>query len=455
MRILSLEGRMTLLLGAAALGALLVFLGITVWPLPAIVLGVQSALGLDADASWLHDPFGGLLLAFIVLIPLCAWIAHLALTPVRRLLRSLEGAVSSYRDGDFSISIASKRRDELGALIRMHNLLGATLREQRQHLTQRELLLDTVVQNSPVALLLADPNHNVVYANIAARHLFNDGRNPQGLDLDDLLDNAPAPLREAFATEGDRLFGVEMEGSEEIFHLAQRGFRLQGRPHRLYLVRRMTRELSRQEVATWKKVIRTISHELNNSLAPITSLAHSGAELVRRDDSERLLAVLATIGERARHLHGFIAGYAEFAKLPAPRAQVLDLPEFLDKLALHTHFRITGSPPAQACFDPAQMEHVLLNLIKNAHEAGSAEDSVEMEVQRLGAQLRIEVRDRGAGMGKTVLENALLPFYSTKRSGSGLGLALAREIVEAHGGRIALANREEGGLRVTLSLPQS
>jgi nitrogen fixation/metabolism regulation signal transduction histidine kinase len=454
MRLFSLEGRMTLLLAAAALGAVLVFLGITVWPLPEIVRGVQAQFGLEGDASWLGQPAGGFLLAAIVLIPLCAWIAHLTLTPLKRLLRSLEGAVSSYRDGDFSISIASSRRDELGALIRMHNLLGATLREQRQHLTQRELLLDTVVQNSPVALLLADPNHNVVYANIAARHLFNEGRNPTGLDMDELLAGAPAPLREAFATEGDRLFGVELEGSEEIFHLAQRGFRLQGRPHRLYLVRRMTRELSRQEVATWKKVIRTISHELNNSLAPITSLAHSGAELVRRDDRERLLAVLGTIGERARHLHGFIAGYAEFAKLPAPRPQVLDLPEFLGKLALHTRFRIIGSPPGQACFDPAQMEHVLLNLIKNAHEAGSTEEGVELEVQRLGPELRIEVRDRGAGMNKSVLENALLPFYSTKRSGSGLGLALAREIVEAHGGRIALANREEGGLRVTLAIPQ-
>src|SRR6185437_1063687 len=217
----------------------------------------------------------------------------------------------------------------------------------------------------------------------------------------------------------------------------------------------MTRELSRQEVATWKKVIRTISHELNNSLAPITSLAHSGAELVRRDDRERLLAVLATIGERARHLHGFIAGYAEFAKLPAPRPQVLSMPEFLDKLALHTQFRIIGTPPPRGCFDAAQMEHVLLNLLKNAHEAGGAEDTVELEMQRVGAQLRIEVRDRGAGMSKTVLENALLPFYSTKRSGSGLGLALAREIVEAHGGRIALANREEGGLRVALTIPQT
>jgi signal transduction histidine kinase len=252
----------------------------------------------------------------------------------------------------------------------------------------------------------------------------------------------------------DALLTVEMDGGEETFHLSQRSFRLQGRPHRLQLFRRMTRELSRQEVATWKRVIRVISHELNNSLAPISSLAHSGAELARRGDTTRLPGVFATIGERARHLHGFIAGYASFAKLPAPQPVPIIWKSFLDGLSLHCQFQLRGSMPEQpGWFDAAQIEQVLINLIKNAHESGSADDGVSLSLNVIGRDLRIEVADRGPGMSETVLAQALLPFYSTKRSGTGLGLALAREIVEAHGGRIALANREDGGLRVSLLLP--
>jgi nitrogen fixation/metabolism regulation signal transduction histidine kinase len=433
MRLFSLEGKLSLLLLASACGGLL--------------------LGLLLVHAGAHS-WAALALGVALLLPLALWAGPRLSRPATRLLRALQGAAASYRDGDFSISLPATQRDELGDLARVHNQLGQVLREQRQHLVQRELLLDTVVQNTPVALVLADARERVAYANLAARHLFNQGRSLAGLDFPALLATLPPQLGEALRRDEDALFSLELEGLEETFHVSQRGFRLQGRPHRLYLVRRMTRELSRQEVATWKKVIRVISHELNNSLAPISSMAHSGAELARRGELERLPGVFGTIGERARHLHRFIDGYAGFAKLPAPAPERVPLQPFLGQLAQQCSFRLAGKlPDGDGWFDRAQIEQVLINLLKNAHESGSAAEAVELEVAHLNTDLRLEVRDRGSGMSEQVLANALLPFYSTKRSGTGLGLALAREIVEAHGGRIALANRDGGGLRVSLSLP--
>jgi two-component system nitrogen regulation sensor histidine kinase NtrY len=452
MRLRSLEGRLTILLALAALMGALVYVGVTEWPLPQFIAWFDDAFKQSVKRP---DRSEAIVICVVVLLPLSWWLGHLVMDPVKRLLRALEGAVASYRDGDFSISIAINRRDELGDLIRVHNELGQTLREQRQNLAQRELLLDTVVQNTPVALVLTDAVGRVAYANIAARHLFNEGRSLNGLHFATLIEDAPEALRKATEGTEDALFSVEMDGSEETFHLSQRAFRLQGRPHRLQLFRRMTRELSRQEVAAWKRVIRVVSHELNNSLAPISSLSHSGAELARRGDVQRLPGVFATIGERARHLHGFIDGYARFAKLPAPRLVTVEWKPFLDALALHCRFQLQGSVPTQpGLFDTVQIEQVLINLVKNAHESGSAPEGVTLALSMVGHELRIEVGDRGPGMSEAVLAQALLPFYSTKRSGTGLGLALAREISEAHGGRIALANREDGGLRVTLVLPQ-
>jgi two-component system nitrogen regulation sensor histidine kinase NtrY len=453
-RLRSLEARLGLLLLLAGLGGALVYVGITVWPLPQLLDWLHADLAVGKKPPMRPGMAAALGITLAVLVPAALWMASLAMSPVSRLLRALEGSVASYRDGDFSISLAVNRSDELGELIAMHNTLGQTLREQRQHLVQRELLLDTVVQNTPVALVLTDAGERVAYANIAARHLFNDGRSLHGLVFADVTADAPKAMREAVERGEDALLTVEMDNSEETFHISQRAFRLQGRPHRLLLFRRMTRELSRQEVASWKRVIRVISHELNNSLAPISSLAHSGAELARRGEVERLPGVFATIGERARHLHGFIAGYASFAKLPAPRKAEVSWGPFLEGLALHCRFRLQGGAPAQpGWFDAAQVEQVLINLVKNAHEAGGPDDEVTLALQVLGPDLRIEVADRGPGMSETVLAQALLPFYSTKRSGTGLGLALAREIAEAHGGRIALTNREGGGLQVSLLLP--
>jgi len=455
-RLRSLEGRLSLLLMLAGLVGVMVYVGITTWPLPQVMAAFSVHPRGSTPVPFQLGIGAGLAVSLAVLVPLALWMASLAMSPVSRLLRALEGSVASYRDGDFSISLAVNRRDELGELIAMHNALGQTLREQRQHLVQRELLLDTVVQNTPVALVLIDAGGRVAYANIAARHLFNEGRSLHGLAFAEVIADAPEAMREVVERGEDALLTVEMDTSEETFHISQRAFRLQGRPHRLLLFRRMTRELSRQEVASWKRVIRVISHELNNSLAPISSLAHSGAELARRGEVERLPGVFATIGERARHLHGFIAGYASFAKLPAPRKAAVAWAPFLEGLALHCRFRLQGSAPEQpGWFDAAQVEQVLINLVKNAHEAGGPDDEVTLALQVLGRELRIEVADRGPGMSDTVLAQALLPFYSTKRSGTGLGLALAREIAEAHGGRIALANREGGGLQVSLLLPLS
>jgi nitrogen fixation/metabolism regulation signal transduction histidine kinase len=447
---------MALMAGLATLLGALVYAGVTQWPLPQLIEWLDQFLQLSIDTTWMRTPLGGLLVTLLLLVPLTIWLgSHLA-RPLLRLVRALEGAVVSYRDGDFGFSIATRRRDELGDLVRLHNQLGQTLREQRQHLVQRELLLDTVVQKTPVALVLTDSHEHVTYANIAARQLFNDGKSMEGEHFERLMAADAHMLLDIVRSGRDALFPVEMDGSEETFHVSRREFRLQGRPHRLYLFRRMTRELSRQEVATWKRVIRVISHELNNSLAPISSLAHSGAELARRGELERLPPVFSGIAERARHLHQFIGGYADVAKLPAPRPIEIEWRAFIDALSMHCPFRLVGELPSRpACFDTGQVEQALINLIKNAHESGTDPDEVSLSVDENGGQWRIAVADRGPGMSDKVLSQALLPFYSTKRSGTGLGLALAREIVEAHGGRLHLANRERGGLRVTMVLPTS
>ncbi|MES2153356.1 MAG: PAS domain-containing sensor histidine kinase [Pseudomonadota bacterium] len=417
-----------------------------------LALGIILALVLDAVLPGRALLVFGLCLACVV--PIAIITIRAQIQPILSLFRALEGTVTSYKDGDFSFSLHWQQNDELADLVAAHNALGNVLREQRLDLIQRELLLDTMVQNTPVAMLLVAEAGPVVFANLAARQLLGQGRKLEGHPLREILRSAAPALVEALGRGGDGLFSVGEGEEEEVYHLARRSFSLNGRRHELLLLRQLTLELRRQEVQTWKKVIRVISHELNNSLAPLTSLAHSGAELVRRGQTERLPQILDTIGERTRHLEGFILGYARFAKLPAPRLEVCDWAAFAAQLASEVQFQVLGElPPEPACFDPGQMEQALLNLLKNAHESGSAPTEVAMQVKCALGMLRIEVHDRGQGMNDAVLTNALVPFYSTKRSGTGLGLALAREIAEAHGGRITLANREGGGLTVALIIP--
>ena len=429
----SLEGKLAILLMAvlalsAALG------GWLTRATESFALGVASAVVVGALPIW--------------------WIARRATAPFAQVLRALRGMVASYRDGDFGFSLALGRRDELGELIQTHNELGTALREQRQQLVQRELLLDTVTQQSPIALLLVDSHDRIVYSNLAARRLLSSGSSLQGLEFESVLARCPAAFRKAVLAREDNLFPVRVDGEDETYHLSQRTLRLRGRTHRLYLLKRLTRELSRQEVAVWKKLIRVLSHELNNSLGPISSLVNSGSELVRRGKLEELPSVLTTIGERATHLHDFISGYATFARLPAPRAESLQWSDVVQELRGHANFQLVHElPPEPGWGDRAQLAQLMINLLKNAQESGSDPAAISLAVSHAGGVQKIEVRDRGSGMSETVLSQALLPFYSTKRSGSGLGLALAREIAEAHGGQIRLANRPGGGLEVCVMLP--
>ena len=430
------------------------------WLLPLFAAAIALPLVL---VQWLDDPWLVGVLSAVVIVPLAAWLVHRALVPLNSLFRALSGSVSTYRDGEYNFSIHWNARDDLGDLVRAHAELGEVLREQRQGLVQRELLLDTMVQNTPVAMLLlaagGDGVQRVVFANLAARKLLHGGWKLEGQRLDDLLAGTPVEMRQAMERGGDGLFAIgsdDVDDEEQVYHLARRHFRLNGRKHELLLLRLLTNELRRQEVQTWKKVIRVISHELNNSLAPIASLAHSGGELVRRGRHERLEEIFGTVEERARHLEGFIRGYARFAKLPQPLLNTVDWGIFLGGLQRQIAFEIeTPVEGMSSRIDQAQMEQALLNLLKNAHEAGGEAAPVSMRLTQLPGWLRIEVLDRGTGMNDSVLQNALVPFYSTKRNGTGLGLALTREIVEAHGGRLSLHNREGGGLCVAIQLPDN
>lgn len=417
-----------------------------------LALGILIALGL---AQLLPQRQGLVLLASLAcLLPISVITIRAELQNMLSLFRALTGTVTSYQDGDFGFSLHWPYNDELADLVLAHNALGDVLREQRLGLVQRELLLDTMVQNTPVAMLLVGDAGHIAYSNLAARQLLQEGRKLEGQRLAALLEQAAPALGEALARGGDGLFSTGEGEAEEVYHLARRSFTLNGRKHELLLLRQLTLELRRQEVQTWKKVIRVISHELNNSLAPLTSLAHSGVELVRRGQTERLPEILATIEERTRHLERFILGYARFAKLPVPHLEACAWDGFVARLASQVEFALDGTlPPEPARFDAAQLEQALLNLLKNAHESGSPAAKVSLAVRRSQDLVRIEVSDRGPGMNDAVLTNALVPFYSTKRSGTGLGLALAREIAEAHGGRITLANRDGGGLSVALILP--
>jgi two-component system, NtrC family, nitrogen regulation sensor histidine kinase NtrY len=418
-------------------------------------IALLSVIAFAIAEHFLDLPWLAALATALAIAPLVSWAGTALTSRWSRTARALTDGIASLKDRDFSVSVTPATLDEMGELVTTYNGLGDRLRVERQSLYQRELMLDTVIQATPLALVLTNAADAVLYSNTTARQLFGEGRKLEGERFSRYLDAVPAPLREAIDRGGDTLFTLELGGEPQVYHVSQRQFMLNSLPHRLLLLKQLTREINSQEVATWKKVIRVIAHELNNSLAPISSLAHSGQIMARSPpDPEQLTRVFATIEDRARHLAGFIEGYAQFAKLPHPRLAPVAWEVLLERLRVVVTFRLVNPPPERAAsFDTAQMEQALINLLKNARESGSQPDDIELAVQLAAQGFTIEIRDRGPGFTPAALENALVPFYSTKETGTGLGLTLCREIVEAHGGRLRIANREGGGALVALWLP--
>jgi two-component system nitrogen regulation sensor histidine kinase NtrY len=421
------------------------------------VSGALVWLTLGDDTLWL---------AIIVMLAACYFCSMWLTRRLSDSLRALEIGLLNFKDNDFSVSLHPYGEPQLDALVSLYNQASAKLRSERQFIYQRELMLDKVIQNSPNVMLLIDDNQRVIYANGAARHLFNQGVKVEGMLLPELVVMLPDALKAALNSEQEGLFSMgssdstsdDVDSSDvETWHISRGRFTQNNQQHHLILLKQLTKELNRQEVAVWKKVIRIISHELNNSVAPIASMVNSGKFLTQHLDNDKLQLIFDTIENRTTHLSQFISHYAQFSKLPLPQKELIDWTKMTQQLAQQYPFRLLSALPQTAIkLDAVQLEQVLINLLKNAHESGSSTDNVALsfdETIHPLAGLLIKVDDQGSGMSSEVLSQALLPFYSTKQSGTGIGLPLCREIIEAHGGRISMQNRPQGGLSVKVWLP--
>ena len=395
--------------------------------------------------------------------------------PATTILQAVSDGLLSFSEREYGMRLSSQNADELlSELLRRFNRLGDVLRTEHNDRYQREILLETVLETTSMAIVLCNEAMRIVYANGAARELFGGGRKLDGEDFRAILALAPPAFREAIERETDTIFSVETggpgttqsgttqsgdggpTGAPETYHLARRYFQLSMQPHILFILKPLTRAILRKEADTWKRTIRVIAHEINNSLAPISSLIHTGRLMLQKPEmAPRLGEALDTIEERSAHLRGFIEGYAKFARLPVPAKKENRWDLLVEGLRPLYSFQVTAPLPAKpGQFDAAQMQQVLINLLKNAVEAGGPPEDIALSIAEVPAgAFEILVEDRGKGMTDEVMKNALLPFFSTKPSGSGLGLPLCREIVEAHGGTLSIRPRSRGGISVSCLIP--
>ena len=389
-------------------------------------------------------------LSIVAATGLLAVLHRWALKPLHNELQALNLHAQNLQDGSFNTAANQHKILELAPLANSLNLMSEQLRNERATLYQRELLLDTVLQSSPSAMVLTDSNNTVLMSNPAARQLFSAGKSIDGSKLASLLNTQPV-LASAVLNQQQGLVHLP-DGA--VWHLSQNQFQLNQKVHKLLLLKPMTREIQREELSAWKKLLRVIGHELNNTLAPLSSLAYSGRELATQQHQQQLSQLFNTISERCQHLNQFVQAYIHFAKLPPPAKTVINWPRLINQLQDHYEFELLGNlPQGRWLADEQQLSQLLLNLLKNAHESGSLLSQITLRFEMQSNSLKLILQDRGGGMTDEVMQHALVPFYTSKEHGSGIGLTLCRDIAEAHGGSLRLRNHQNG-LEVTLTLPR-
>ncbi|WP_241984102.1 sensor histidine kinase [Aliidiomarina sedimenti] len=384
-------------------------------------------------------------MAGILLALLLRWM----LQPLMTEIQALNLHAQNLQDGSFNTSANQLNIRELGSLAETLQSMSAQLRAERASLYQRELLLDTVLQSSPLALVLTDDKDTILMSNPAARQLLTAGSAMEGSKLTQAASKV-AVLADAIANKQPGLLRLP---EQSVWHLSVNQFKLNHSQHWLYLLKPLTREIQREELTAWKKLLRVIGHELNNSLAPLSSLAYSGQQRAQQLEQTELTSLFETISARATDINQFVQAYIHFAKLPPPTMSTVNWPRLVNQLQNLYEFELLGDLPQRPWqADPGQLHQVLLNLLKNAHESGSPPEHISLRISEQSSQLQITLQDAGGGMSDQQLQHALIPFYSTKVTGSGIGLTLCRDIIEAHGGSINLRN-QKAGLEVTLALP--
>ncbi|MBL9101967.1 MAG: PAS domain-containing sensor histidine kinase [Myxococcales bacterium] len=374
---------------------------------------------------------------------------------VTRALQVVSALLGAMREEDFSLrgrtAAAAVDDDALSGVMREINGLADTLREQRLGAFEADALLRTVMEEIDVAVLAFDAGGHLRLANRAAERLLTrDGAaHPIGRDA------AALGLSACLEGEAPRTLLSLFQGDAGPWELRRTRFRQRGLSHTLIVLTDLRRALREEERLAWQRLVRVLGHEINNSLAPIQSIAEHLREQLRRPPAERpsdleddLARGLDVVTRRAGGLARFLAAYARLARLPRPSLAPVDVAAWVDRVvALERRLPIAVRPgdPATILADGDQLDQLLINLVRNAADAALAAGAgagVAVSWRLHGGTLELTVSDDGPGLADTA--NLFVPFFTTKPDGSGIGLVLSRQIAEAHGGSLGLANRDDG-----------